>query len=101
MTWDDYEQFATAEYLGYRTLFFDGVITLMSPSQNQEVIKDFIFLLIVAYYEPARCGFTTRAASKAGKSSKTTICAYALRDWRGARCLRSRLLPYRFDYLQR
>ena len=49
MTWEDYEKFSTAEYLGYRTSFLNGVITLMSPSQNHEVIKDFIFLLIVGY----------------------------------------------------
>ena len=34
MTWDDYEKFNAVEYLGYRTSFLDGVITLMSPSQN-------------------------------------------------------------------
>ncbi|MEN9520174.1 MAG: hypothetical protein RLZZ381_2762, partial [Cyanobacteriota bacterium] len=49
MTWEDYEKFTMAEYLGYRTSFLAGVITLMSPSQNHEVIKDFIFLLIVTY----------------------------------------------------
>lgn len=49
MTWDDYEKFNAAEYLGYRTSFLNGVITLMSPSQNHEVIKDFIFLLVITY----------------------------------------------------
>ncbi|MEM9508408.1 MAG: Uma2 family endonuclease, partial [Cyanobacteria bacterium P01_E01_bin.35] len=49
MTWEDYEKFNTAEYSGYRTSFLNGVITLMSPSQNHEVIKDFIFLLVVTY----------------------------------------------------
>lgn len=49
MTWADYEKFIATEYLGYRTSFLAGVITLMSPSQNHEAIKDFIFLLIVTY----------------------------------------------------
>ena len=32
--------------------------------------------------KPVRCGGSLRAASEAGKSSKTTIWAYALRNWR-------------------
>ncbi|MEL6439923.1 MAG: Uma2 family endonuclease [Cyanobacteria bacterium J06621_8] len=53
LTWEDYVKLSTAEYLGYRTSFLEGVVTLMSPSKNHEVIKDFIFLLIVTYCDAA------------------------------------------------
>ena len=36
MTWEDYEKFSAMEYLGYRTSFLDGVITLISPSQHRD-----------------------------------------------------------------
>ncbi|MEM9276485.1 MAG: Uma2 family endonuclease, partial [Cyanobacteria bacterium P01_F01_bin.143] len=49
MSWEDYEKFNSAEYQGYRTSFLDGVITIMSPSQNHEMIKDFIFILVITY----------------------------------------------------
>ncbi|MEL7407159.1 MAG: hypothetical protein AAFN00_09365 [Cyanobacteria bacterium J06558_2] len=59
LTWEDYVKLSTAEYLGYRTSFLEGVVTLMSPSKNHEVIKDFIFLLIVTYCDAV--SFRTRA----------------------------------------
>ena len=49
MTWEDYEQLSLEKNRGYRISFCNGIITLMSPSQNHERIKDFIFLLIVTY----------------------------------------------------
>ena len=49
MTWEDYEQLSIEKNRGYRISFYNGVITIMSPSQNHERIKDFIFLLIVTY----------------------------------------------------
>ena len=51
MSWADYEKFDSQEYPGYRTSYFNGVITLVSPSQNHEVIAEVINYLIVAYCE--------------------------------------------------
>ncbi|MEL6579772.1 MAG: Uma2 family endonuclease [Cyanobacteria bacterium J06621_12] len=51
MSWADYEQFDSLEYPGYRVSYFNGVITLVSPSQNHEVIAEVINYLIVAYCE--------------------------------------------------
>jgi Uma2 family endonuclease len=49
MTWIDYEEFISEEYLGYRTSYFKGVITLVSPSKNHERIAEIINYLVVAY----------------------------------------------------
>ena len=51
MSWADYEKFDSEEYPGYRVSYFNGVITLVSPSQNHEVIAEVINYLIVAYCE--------------------------------------------------
>ncbi len=73
MSWADYEKFDDLEYPGYRVSYFNGVITLVSPSQNHEVIAEVINYLIVAYckkinlpYYPMR---STRLTNKplAGK----------------------------------
>ena len=81
MTWEDYEKFYTEEYQGYRASFLDGVITIMSPSQNHEMIKDFIFLLVITYcdkfdldYYPT--GSTTLKDKKqqVGKEPDTSFC---------------------------
>ena len=47
MSWADYEKFDSQEYLGYRVSYYNGVITLVSPSQNHEVIAEVINYLIV------------------------------------------------------
>ena len=85
MTWEDYEKFSSAEYLGYRTSFLDGVITLMSPSQNHEVIKDFIFLLIVAYcdrfdldYYPTGSTTYKDKQKQVGKEPDVSFCFNSL-----------------------
>lgn len=49
MSWADYEKFDSHEYPGYRVSYYNGVITLVSPSQNHEVIAEVINYLIVAY----------------------------------------------------
>lgn len=81
MTWEDYEKFSTAEYLSYRTSFLNGVITLMSPSQNHEVIKDFIFLLVVGYcdtfdldYYPTGSTTYKNKNQQVGKEPDTSFC---------------------------
>jgi Uma2 family endonuclease len=49
MTWADYEKFDSIEYLGYRVAYFNGVITIVSPSPNHETIAEVINYLVVAY----------------------------------------------------
>ena len=49
MTWTDYEKFNSEEDLGYRVSYFNGVITLVSPSKNHERIAQTIAILICAY----------------------------------------------------
>lgn len=48
MTWEDYEQL-TQDLTSYRTSYFEGVITIVSPSQSHEVIERTISILINAY----------------------------------------------------
>jgi Uma2 family endonuclease len=48
-TWTDYEKFDSIEYPGYRVSYFDGVITIVSPSLNHETIAEVINYLVVAY----------------------------------------------------
>jgi Uma2 family endonuclease len=73
MSWADYEKFDSPEYPGYRVSYFNGVITLVSPSQNHEVIAEVINYLIVAYCEKAQLPYypmrSTRLVNKplAGK----------------------------------
>ncbi|MDJ0568760.1 MAG: Uma2 family endonuclease [Pleurocapsa sp. MO_192.B19] len=81
MTWDDYEKFNAVEYLGYRTSFLDGVITIMSPSQNHERIKDFIFLLVITYcdafdldYYPTGSTTFKDKNKQVGKEPDTSFC---------------------------
>ena len=42
MTWTDYEKFNSEEYLGYRVAYCNEVITVVSPSRNQERIAQTI-----------------------------------------------------------
>ncbi|MGK7954516.1 MAG: Uma2 family endonuclease [Crocosphaera sp.] len=49
MTWTDYETFNSEEYPGYRVSYFNGVITLVSPSKNHERITQTIAILVSAY----------------------------------------------------
>ena len=49
MSWIDYEKFDSEEYPGYRVSYFNGVITLVSPSKNHERIAQTIAILVSAY----------------------------------------------------
>ncbi len=49
MTWTDYEKFNSEEYPGYRVSYFNGVITLVSPSKNHQRIAQTIAILVSAY----------------------------------------------------
>ena len=50
-SWNEYEAILQqkANSSAYRISFLNGVLKIMSPSRNHEIIKDFIYLLIVAY----------------------------------------------------
>lgn len=48
MTWDDYEKIIQLES-NYRVSYFDGVITIVSPSLNHEKIAEIINGLVKAY----------------------------------------------------
>ncbi|MEN9872060.1 MAG: hypothetical protein RLZZ171_3052, partial [Cyanobacteriota bacterium] len=48
MTWDDYEKITQLES-NYRVSYFDGVITIVSPSLNHEKIAEIINGLVKAY----------------------------------------------------
>ena len=48
MTWDDYERL-TAEDFGYHISYWNGVITIVSPSRNHEKIAEVINGLIKTY----------------------------------------------------
>ena len=49
MTWIDYEKFNSEEYPGYRVSYFNGVITLVSPSKNHQRIAQTIAILVFTY----------------------------------------------------
>ena len=49
MSWSDYENLTSQEYSGYRASYFNGIITIVSPSINHEVIERTISILINAY----------------------------------------------------
>ena len=87
MNWQDYEKFNQVEYWGYRTSFLDGIITLMSPSQNHETIKDFIFLLVVTYcdafdvdYYPTGSTTFKDKNQQVGKEPDTSFCFDNLKE---------------------
>lgn len=49
MTWSDFEKFVSEEALSYRVDYFNGIITLVSPSKNHERIAEVIGDLVKAY----------------------------------------------------
>ena len=49
MSWSDYEQLTGEEYLGYRAAYFEGVITIVSPSRSHEKIAEIINGLVKTY----------------------------------------------------
>lgn len=49
MTWSDFEKFLSEEALSYRVDYFNGVITLVSPSKKHERIAEVIGDLVKAY----------------------------------------------------
>ncbi|MEM7796854.1 MAG: Uma2 family endonuclease [Cyanobacteria bacterium P01_C01_bin.118] len=49
MTWADYEQLVSEDYAGYRVLYWQGNITIMSPGRNHERIAETINGLVKTY----------------------------------------------------
>jgi Uma2 family endonuclease len=47
--WEDYQNFSSEEYPGYRVSYFQGEILLVSPGLNHEIIASVIDRLILAY----------------------------------------------------
>lgn len=87
MTWDDYELLSLESDRGYRISFCDGVITAMSPSQNHERIKDFIFLLIVTYCDAIELDYYPTGSTtfkdqnqQVGKEPDCSFCFNSLKD---------------------
>jgi len=50
-SWQDYQEFNSEEYPGYRVSYLDGEIAIMSPGRNHEKIAEVINRLIIAYCE--------------------------------------------------
>ncbi|AFZ34151.1 protein of unknown function DUF820 [Stanieria cyanosphaera PCC 7437] len=82
-SWDDYEAILQqkANSSAYRISFFNGVLKIMSPSRNHEIIKDFIYLLIVAYcdaieldYYPLGSTTLKQKDKSVGKEPDTSFC---------------------------
>ncbi len=78
MSWSDYENLTSQEYLGYRASYFNGVITIVSPSINHEIIERTISVLINAYCRQYKLlyfpmGSTTlKNSPKSGKEPDTS-----------------------------
>lgn len=49
--WQDYQNFDSDEYPGYRVSYWNGEITIVSPGRNHEKIVEVINRLIIAYCE--------------------------------------------------
>ncbi len=82
-SWDEYETILQqkANSSAYRISFLNGVLKIMSPSRNHEIIKDFIYLLIVAYcdsieldYYPLGSTTLKQKDKSVGKEPDTSFC---------------------------
>ncbi|MBE9044403.1 Uma2 family endonuclease [Pleurocapsales cyanobacterium LEGE 10410] len=82
-SWDEYEAILQqkANSSAYRISFSNGVLKIMSPSRNHEIIKDFVYLLIVAYcdaieldYYPLGSTTLKQKDKSVGKEPDTSFC---------------------------
>ena len=82
-SWDEYEAILQqkANSSAYRISFLNGVLKIMSPSRNHEIIKDFFYLLIVAYcdaieldYYPLGSTTLKQKDKSVGKEPDTSFC---------------------------
>lgn len=88
-SWDEYEAILQqkANSSAYRISFSNGVLKIMSPSRNHEIIKDFIYLLIVAYcdaieldYYPLGSTTLKQKDKSVGKEPDTSFCFNSLKQ---------------------
>jgi Uma2 family endonuclease len=88
-SWDEYEAILQqkANSSAYRISFFNGVLKIMSPSRNHEIIKDFIYLLIVSYcdaieldYYPLGSTTLKQKDKSVGKEPDTSFCFNSLKE---------------------
>ncbi len=88
-SWDEYEAILQqkANSSAYRISFLNGVLKIMSPSRNHEIIKDFIYLLIVAYCDAIELDYyslgstTLKQKDKSvGKEPDTSFCFNSLKQ---------------------
>jgi Uma2 family endonuclease len=88
-SWDEYDAILQqkANSSAYRISFFNGVLKIMSPSRNHEIIKDFIYLLIVSYcdaieldYYPLGSTTLKQKDKSVGKEPDTSFCFNSLKE---------------------
>lgn len=88
-SWDEYEAILQqkANSSAYRISFLNGVLKIMSPSRNHEIIKDFIYLLIVTYcdaieldYYPLGSTTLKQKDKSVGKEPDTSFCFNSLKQ---------------------
>jgi Uma2 family endonuclease len=88
-SWDEYEAILQQKdnSSAYRISFLNGVLKIMSPSRNHEIIKDFIYLLIVAYcdaieldYYPLGSTTLKQKDKSVGKEPDTSFCFGSLKQ---------------------
>lgn len=88
-SWDEYEAvlLQNDNSSAYRISFLNGVLKIMSPSRNHEIIKDFIYLLIIAYcdaidldYYPLGSTTLKQKDKSVGKEPDTSFCFNSLRQ---------------------
>jgi Uma2 family endonuclease len=89
LSWDEYEAILQqkANSPTYRVSFLNGVLKIMSPSQNHEIIKDFIYLLIISYcdaieldYYPVGSTTLKQKDKSVGKEPDTSFCFNSLKQ---------------------
>ena len=80
MTWDDYQTLTQENNQGYRISYFEGVISIMSPSRNHERIAQTISILINAYCRQYNIDYFSLGSSDiktpplAGKQPDVSYC---------------------------
>jgi len=88
-SWGEYEAILQqkANSSAYRISFLNGVLKIMSPSRNHEIIKDFIYLLIVSYcdaieldYYPLGSTTLKQKDKSVGKEPDTSFCFNSLKQ---------------------
>ncbi|WP_019509205.1 Uma2 family endonuclease [Pleurocapsa sp. PCC 7319] len=79
-TWQDYQNFNSEEYPGYRVSYFQGEIFIVSPGLNHEIIASVIDRLILAYcdkYELLEFPFRQTRLELTGQAGREPDIAYS------------------------